>query len=180
MPPLPVNNTGRVFVDYVANGRSHTGQFRYSGTGAPTEGFLESLDDIFLALNPLMPEDWAFTGWRYSAAGLDYSVPLAGAPTTFNGAASVSQGRAPAFYSIVGRSPEGKRARIYLLGAGFSPAESGGFLGNYRWTSAENGQVADVLNAVIASNIVAIDGLAPAWKNYFNLGYNAYWQGAIR
>lgn len=180
MAPLPPNSTGRVFVDYTANGREHTVQFRYSGAGAPDTSFLEGLDDVFIEMNPYMPSDWTFLGWRYVADGNVVSVDLPGGPTAFNGAGVPVVGEAPAFLSFIGRSLGGRRLRVYFLGTSASPADDGGDFADYRVDFTESPGLLDVVNAMTAAGVVAIDGGPPAWKNYANLGYNAYWQRKVR
>lgn len=180
LPPIAPNNTGRLFVDYSANGRAHTVQFRYATAGAPTTGFLEAVDDLFIVANALMPSNWTFIGWRYVAQGSIVSVPVPGAPTPFAGLITPKTGEAPAFYTLVGRTPGGRKLRATLLGAGYSPADENVSLADYRWQASENAQVAALIDAWEALPPVGVDGQTAAVYPYINLGYNVYWQKQVR
>jgi len=183
MAPLPPNASGRLFVDYAANGQQHTVLFRYQDSGPiapPTSGFVESVDDVLTAMNTFMPSDWEFIGWRYSPVGTDYTVPLDGSPTAFNGAGGVNKGEVPAYVSWCGRAVENRRARITFLGASVSPAQEDTPYKDYRMTPADNAAVSTVLTALGSSFITAISMALPVWYPYANLGYNAYWQRKAR
>lgn len=180
MAPLPVNNTARFWVDYRANGRAHTLMARYNGSAEPDVSFVEGLDDWLIACNGLMPTDWQFIGWRYAVQGSDISVPYAGVPTTFAGIRTPAAYEAPAFISFIGRSPGGRRVRLYLLGAGFDPAEAGGQASDYRIYATENAAVDGAIDALIAWDPVAVDQQGANWKSYVNAGFNAYWQRTVR
>lgn len=180
MAPLPENNTGRLFIDYNANGRPHTLMLRYANAGAPTPLFLFDVDNWLQTLNPLMPTDWSFGSWRYSAQGTNFSVPLAGAPTAFQGIRTPRAYEGPAFITFVGRTLGGRRARVFLLGAGFDPSEAGGQAEDYRINAAEFAPAAVAIDALNNTGVVGIDGLEPAWYQYLNAGFNAYWQRKSR
>lgn len=180
MAPLPDNNTCILFTDYVANGKGHTMQIRYSGSGAPGSSFLEGLDEWFTACNGAMPVDWAFVAWRYQDLRTNWSVPLDLAPTPFAGTILADPGKAPCFLGIQGRSRGGRRGGWFLMGAGQSALDSASFK-NYRIEAGEN----SVYNGIISSAVdlggaVAIDGEAMIIKPYVNIGFNAYWQRAAR
>lgn len=180
MAPLEPNSTGRVFVEYIANGRGHTVSFRYTEDGPPPSGTLEAIDEFLIACNALMPEDWTFDSWRYQARGSDISLPLGGSPTPFDGLRTPRAYELPAFVSVIGRSTLGRRARIYLLGAGFDASEDGGLAANYRLTAAESAVVTAVVAAAASASPVAVDNSPVNWYNYLNVGYHSYWQRAAR
>lgn len=180
MAPLPPENTGRVWVDYVAQGRQHSMQVRYGTPGAPGSDLLEALDDVLIALNPFMPEDWAFVDARYAVDGSTVSIPLVFTPTSFDGGQPVRLSSAPAFLSLVGRDTLGKRVRLYALGTSFGPDEEGGIATDYRLAITENVSAAALYSAVASSPFTTITGSDPAWKPYLNLGYNSYWQRKVR
>lgn len=180
MAPLPENNTGVVFFDYIANGREHTTQFRYDGPGAPPTGFAASLFDFFDAAGYFMPEDWIAVAWRYRAEGTNITLPLLDALPTLEGANTPSNSEAPAFVSFIGRSTLGSRARVYLIGAGLTPASETGAASDYRLTAAEATQVLTAIQQLALVDVRAIDSAPIAWKSYVNLGYHAYWQRRVR
>lgn len=176
MAPLPTNNTGRLVVKYSANGREHSIMFRYAGGGAPGVDFIERVDDFFIAANWVMPTDWTFIEWFYYEEGLNVSVPLSGAPTPFAGGLTPFQSSMPGFVSCIGRGTSGRRARLYLLGAAYSPAAAIGDTGDYRVYGSEESNIAALIFAATQLEVVTIFGDAVFWKDYVNLGFNAYWQ----
>lgn len=181
MAPLPNNNTNVLYIDYAANGREHTAQFRYAGPAAPpSASFLEGIDDLLIECNPFMPTNWTFIGWRYRAVGTNFSIPITGSPTAFAGTGVANVTEAPGFIGVPGRSEGGRRNRFYLLGSSYTPVGEGSTAGDYRTNAAEDPLVGDLLAALSAADLVAIDGLQTNWKPYMNLGYNAYWQRAVR
>lgn len=180
MAPLPVNNTGRLFVDYIANGRQHTAQFRYGGSGEPPASFLEDVDAIIAAAGPFMPLDWTFVESRYVPSGGTFSLPAEYVPEDMTGTIAVSAAEAPAFVSAIGRSLGGRRVRVYFLGAGYSPAGNEGNASDYRVTTTESAPALALVEALAASELVGIDGFNVGWKSYLNLGYNGYWQREVR
>lgn len=180
MAPLPANNTGRVKVKYVANGKTHVIAPRYAGTGAPTSGFLEGLDDVFIAANPFMPNDWAFVEWGYQEAGAAITVPLGGAPTAFAGTRVTKEWDKAAYGDVVGRDGLGRRVKLSLLGWAYAPDEDEPSGDGYRLYPSESVIVQPFLDAVQASEVVTITANTPVWKEYINIGYNAYWQRKLR
>lgn len=180
MAPLPYNNTGIAFVDYTANARAHTVQFRYGGEGGPPGGLSGAIANILAAAMPFMPTDFAVLGARYQSAGTNFSVPWAVSFGTLTGTGVAKPGEAPAFVSFVGRSALGRRARVYFLGASISAADEGGSAADYRQTTAESANVTNVRNAIIAAGLVAIDSQGVTWYPYANIGYHAYWQRRMR
>ena len=183
MAPLPKNNTAIYQVDYQANGRGHTVSFRYDDGGVPTApdiAFLAGVTVILNAAANYMPTNLSYIEARYIPSGASVSIP-AGLPLLLSaGIRSPNVGEAPAFLSVVGRSVGGRQARFFMLGQSFSPAEEGTYTSDYRITSSEDAGVAALVSALDISGVLAIDNDAPLWKVYMNLGYNAYWQKAVR
>jgi hypothetical protein len=183
MAPLPDNNSGRYFVDYVANGREHTVMFRYPAGALPNEpgiAFLESCREFLDEANAVMPSDYTLTGARYSASGTNFTVPLdtpvlEGTPT-----GTPDLANAPAFWTFIGRTLGGRQSKVLLIGVAVDPNDGGTNEKNYRLTSAENGTVTTMVATLNASGQCAIDNLEPNWYPYVNLGYHAYWQKALR
>lgn len=180
MAPLPVNSTGRLILPYTANGHRHHAQFRYAAESAPSSDYLEGLDAFLTSLAGLMPSDWVFDDYLFIPMGTNVSIPLGVAPSPVSGGVTPDTGKAPAYMDFVGRSPDGRRARVSFLGAGNSPDEEGAALSDYRWRATENSSVAAAIGFLIDVGVVTISGEVPYWKSYVNLGYNAYWQKAVR
>lgn len=182
MAPLPVNQTGRYWVDYIANGREHSVMFRYPGDeldGAPTTAFIAAVSDFLQAMEPFMPTDWTITGARASAPGTAISLPV-DEPAAVTGVVVTNPGEGPSFITFVGRTSGGRRSRLTLLGAGTSPAQEQSNYVDYRLTAAENSTFATARAQLVEIGLVGIDELPVTWYTYANMGYNAYWQRQMR
>jgi hypothetical protein len=79
--------------------------------------------------------------------------------------------------NFVGRSLDGRRTAVKLLGC---RVESSG--DDFRVTTAEGSMVNAAVAALNAmeGTFVTINGFQPVWKNYANIGDNAYWRNHIR
>ena len=181
MAPLPTNSTGRLVVSYTANGHEHDVMFRFGGSADnPVEAFYERIEELFTEMTPLMPSDWSIISSVSYPQGSDVSHPdgYIWSPVVGTGTPQVSEG--PAFISFVGRGTSGRRARLYFLGASLTPADEKGSGGDYRLYGTENSDVLAAIFAATQLEVVTIAGDAVFWKNYVNLGYNAYWQKNVR
>lgn len=183
LPPLAANNTARYFVRYTANARNHIVQFRYDDGGVSAPPSLQMMIDLvvfFNAMRTFMPTDYAMVEAWYIASGDIVSVP-AGVPLlVLAGTQPIQISEAPGYFTFVGRSTDGRKVRLFLLGAGMTPAADQSYLSNYRITASEDANIAAAIAALDASEVVAIGGLEPLWKGYVNCGYNAYWQKEMR
>lgn len=114
MAPLPSSNTARLYLDYTVGGEDHTQTVRYDGPGnrVPAAGVLAEL--------------WAFLsselygttiqGLRFSIAGSDVTNPMAWPGDPTYGAGSPPAGQQMKFFSIVGKSADGRRVRMEQFG----------------------------------------------------------------
>lgn len=184
MAPLPPSNTARLFHDYVANGVQHTVMYRYDGStngGYPDAFFITALNDVYAELGDFMPTDWDTVGVRVAFLGSNISTPWAGwSPITIGQISPASYAK-PAFMSAVGRSTDGRRARITWLGTGIvatdntQPGQN-----DYRLFTSESTEALELVTAISGTAFLSISGQVPAWNPYLNLGFNAYWQHEVR
>lgn len=183
MAPLPNNNTPTYYVDYTANGRAHTAQFRYNEPvdgPPPNAPFIARVATLFADLAPALPTDFAITGARYRAKGGDVSLAASAPAPLTPPSGTPSPGEAPAFLSFVGRSALGRRCRLYILGVTVSAASEGGIFGNYRISRGESTTFDAALTNIQGAGFVAVDGSPVVWYDYINIGYNAHWQKRAR
>lgn len=183
LPPLAPNNTARYIISYTANGHDHDVSFRYDDAGAPLAPpvlFLAEISVILIAAQGLMPTDWSLNTARYIPSGSTVSITTGLPPVLPTGAATVVPGQAPGFMTWVGRSAGGRQARMFLLGAALDPSSGAAFLQDYRVLGSESVAIQNVRDALDISSVVAIDNQLPNWYNYANIGFNAYWQKALR
>lgn len=182
MAPLPPDSTPRYFLDYVANGRAHTVQFRYTSldNAEPGSDILTDWQDILVEVGEFMPTDWAPVGHRWAAAGSNVSNPVTAALPALVGQMGIYPALAPAFLSFVGRGADGRRVRLSFLGCTMSPANLVNNNNDYRLSSAENANVEQIVSMLNETPFTTISGTIPSWKQYANLGFNAYWQQQVR
>lgn len=190
MAPLPTNNTGRVWVDYITGGgltsQEHTVMIRYS----PALGgsFAEALTELCTAL--ITPgvgayfDGWQIIGARHAAPGSDISFPIT-VPTVFTsfvgaGQATATRPEQAREARFVGRSSaEGRRNSFSVYGvisSSFSQAD-------FREPALEGNYPDDVLSVISEAetgNWVAIDGSFTVWYPYMNWQYNSYWERKLR
>lgn len=183
MAPIPSNNTAVYYVDYVANGQQHTVQFRYAQASAGQPPAAADVADVQAVLNgmrPFMPLDWAILGTRQRDAFGTVSIPSEPITLAGTGLQPAAQADVPGFISFVGRSPDGVRVRITLLGVGQTAADSATYDNDYRILEGESSDIAAVLGILDTSAFLTVSGLLPRWKRYANVGYNSYWQRKVR
>jgi hypothetical protein len=181
--PLPDNNTGRYFVDYLANGREHTVMFRYAAGAAPNApgiAFLESCRAFLEEMAAAMPTDYAMVAARYSASGTNFTIPLAAPIVEAAGAVTPNLSDAPSYWNFIGRTLGGRQVKLMMLGVGDDASEPNAQGKNYRLTTAERPTVAAAVGVLNSSGQVAIDNLEPTWYTYVNLGYHSYWTRKLR
>lgn len=189
LPPLPDNNTARYFVDYTSNQRAHTLMVRYlepTPNSPPSTPFVARLATVLADIAAWLPTDFAVIGARYSPRLSTVSLP-ATPPAGPTGTGPAQLYDVPAYAAFVGRSPGGRKFRLFVLGVA-QTASDGGAGANYRLTTAEGAVAATVVaNLQGWANLGGTDGLysidgVPGTDiyNYVNLGYNAYWQRKAR
>lgn len=174
MAPLPFNSTNVLFVDYTTCGSQHTLQVRF-GDAALGVAMTDAAD--FLAALGNSHRLMTINGARFQAQGSDVTEDA-----TWGGAASYGTGagirsEGAQYYDFIGRSPAGRRVRLAVFGAIRNNQD-----GLYRATGADDAAFAAALVVLRreGTSFLAIDGTHAIWKNYVNLGDNAYWRNHIR
>lgn len=177
MAPLPVESTGRLFVDYSTCGEVHTAMVRF-GTGGNAGDAMSMLDSFWIAIDPLMYLA-TIIGARVADLGLTVTYPV-----TWTGAADFGSGagshyQTANYLDFVGRSIGGRRVRLATFGL-ISHADTSN--SDYRHQATDSAAVAAGLAVLEASTDtpVAIDGASAVWQQYANIGVNAYWRNQIR
>jgi hypothetical protein len=175
MTPLPPYSTARLWVDYEVGSYNHTLQIRYKAPNTPDD-VITAFNECITAVGDLFYAS-TFVGARQADEGSNVSNPVAGSWPVGWGSGSAPRYASGCFADFVGRSFDGRRARAALFGAHVI-AEGG----DYRMSSAESTAVAAGVSSLNAAEGVwlSINGFQPIWKNYANLGVNAYWRNHIR
>lgn len=179
MPAYAPNFTARYEVKYRSLGRQYSVGFRFTSTDSvvsPAE--IAAVKSILDAAAPLRFTDWTVESADWTAQGSSVSVPVTPPVITAGTGAVPAQQIAarPRYISWVGRTFGGSRAAVFLFGCAVQ-AEGSAQGNDYRLTTVENSNVANVRNALIAaatSGLCGIDGGTVAWKQYANLGYNSF------
>lgn len=174
MAPLPESNTARWYLDYQVGSQKHILQMRVAEEKNNVE--VSGAFDAFLsAIGPLLTII-TINGLRGSAAGSSISVDRSWVGPASYGSGAQSAVNRPAFISFVGRTDGARKVKVELFGiAGVNEND-------YRKTFLESVDVANTLDVLRADDMYwcAIDGLPAVWKNYANVGFNAYYQRKLR
>lgn len=174
MAPLPVESTARYVVHYVSGGNQHTQLYRFAPPPSPAT-LAPLLDAIWTAASPILVsttiEDVVFYPDE-STVGSPVAMP--GFIGETYGSGTPGNVGAALFLNFVARSTGGRRVRL----AFFSPE---GTDPSWRFTAGENADVDATIDALEAlPALVGIDSQPLVWKQYANVGYNAYWQRELR
>lgn len=175
LAPLPEDNTARLFVNYTHDGVGHEAQFRalspftQSDVVAWTHSFLDDNKALFGTNVIFNSADWA-------AMGSNVRNPVSWATITGTATPLSDPARFSRSISFVGRSPDGRKLRLFFYGAKFGPDNT------YRVEASEDADLAAAitdLNA-LTSRVGTISGSAPIFKPYVNIRNNGYWQTELR
>jgi hypothetical protein len=192
LPPLPENNTARLFITYVTGGIStsqeHTLSIRLSGLGGSANDVMLDLAD---ALGSGTNESELFNGWRVlsaeqQAAGsivrLPVTVPAALLAILGSGDSTPNPSDQAREVRFVGRGlVQGRRVSFSLYGVNrtsilqedfrFTPAP-GTLLGDVRLLAHNTG--------IAGAAYVTIGNEPTQWYSYVNWQQNSHWETAQR
>src|SRR6185369_7094477 len=172
MTALSPDNTPRYRVHYTVNSHDHTFQLRSH----------ESPFTIGVFINAFVAAiDWAcyasvINQVEFAAAGSNVFNPVTTWAESTTWGTGTGVGLAvPEYVDFIGRTSGGRRVRLAVFGLGFGDNQ-------YRFDPGDNADIdAGIAELVsMGSSLRGIDDLTPVWKNYANMGFNAYWQKAIR
>jgi hypothetical protein len=78
--------------------------------------------------------------------------------------------------SFVGRSPDGRKLRLFFYGVKFGPDAT------YRVGALEDFELEGAISELnaLTSRVGTISGSAPKFKPYMNIRNNSYWQTELR
>lgn len=172
LSPLNPNNTERWFYDYTVLGNQHSLMMRVdhpmsaSEAGEQIDAFLTAIEGSLIEITTI--------GMRVALAGsnISNSEGTVGLQANY-GTGAGSAINAPLQVTFVGRSNDGRKARVGIFGWNGQSDDS------WRMTVVEEADVADgvtFLQAITASGFfVSISGEPVVWHPYANIGYNDHW-----
>lgn len=176
--------TSRFKVTYLSLGKQHSLTLRYADADSePDSLFKNGVAAWISSTAPWRFEDWTAIEASYALAGSSVFVPVAvPGPISAGEAELLPTSFRPVYASFVGKSSAGNRTGVFLYGIALDPAKATeDALTDYRLTSVEDATTATILTALgDIPGAVSIDGLPVAWRQYVNLGYNAYYQRKAR
>lgn len=175
MAPLPFNNTSVLFVDYATQGFPHQVQCRFDSPSTVDDA-MASVDEWFAAIANAIGETTITSArWLENGGSVTTDVVWIGSPAYGDGTGDPFE--SAQYYDWIGRSPGGRRVRVAVFGA--QNLQNGG---DYRSQLGEDVALDAGLAVLQAAEgtFLAIDGTQPIWKNYTNMGVNAYWRNKIR
>ena len=173
--PLPEDNTARLFVNYTYEATEHEAMFRPATPFSQSD--LVTFVHDWLTNNAAMFQDTvSFYSADWAAQGTNVRNPISwsvidGTATPLNDPVRHSRSA-----SFVGRSPDGRKTRLFFYGMPFGPDDT------YRVEASLVPALADMitdLNA-LTSRVGTISGSAPIYQPYVNIRNNANWQTELR
>jgi hypothetical protein len=175
MAPLPPDSTARVKVFYHVAGQNHSVQIRYNEPNTLADvasAFGSFIDEISPAcfLTNVLDVQFAVSGSNvFNPTTETFPEGWGGSDTTGDKSAD--------YHNFIGRSADGRRTRIGLFGATATVAG-----GKFRVLAGESEAYAAAIGVLNDAEgvFLSINGFQPVWKEYANLGNNAYWRNKIR
>lgn len=180
LPPLPANNTARLFVTYNDSINEHVAIVRYtSATNALSVA--NAFGSLLTDIEPSLADGWSVTNVEYQAANSIVRLPVGtnGAQGFVSASGFFLDGaQAPRQTKFVGRSgTSGRQVTFGLFGLIYTTPASYRFTGVLpTWAS----RILLFLRDFPTEYAVAIDGSAPDWRDYANVNYNSYWETDAR
>jgi len=182
MATFAPNYSNRYQAKYRAMGKVHTFSCRYGITPEPPPiDLVTGVGNLFAALAPVLPNDFAWLSAKYIAAGTTVALP-ASLPASLTGGFTWTKGDAPRFFSFTGAGITGQPAVLYIYGASFDPGDDAVTAANdYRILRSEHAAIAAALDELAGiPEITTQDGTVPIWNQYANVSYSRYWQRQAR
>lgn len=188
LPPLPDNTTQRLWLQYTSAGVEHELMVRPAAAASPGQ-ILTWAADIAQVLATRMFTVDSVTGARYSAAGTEFSTPIALTPVVgvINATGNIwGQDPESTMLSIPFRSgASGRKGRVSF----FTGVATTSWPDNNRYEPGESAPVdtfrinlVNVLTGISGAGVfaTAIDGTSVIFKPYVNIRQNSYWQSKQR
>lgn len=169
LPPLPEHNTARYWAAYTVGGYQHRLMMRVA-TGMTAGTASSVFGGLFGLLDNLVTQATVdFMEFAPAGSNIRNTVGYTG-PATF-GTGVTPAGAQASQLSFVGRSLDGRKARIFLY------AFKGTFPVDFRLTpieSIDTGEVCDFLEEQ-SNAFLSISGQQPTWHRYANVGVNDHY-----
>lgn len=171
LPALPAHTTKRYKLIYTAYSIAHSITV-HMDTAAAASDATALATALANLLKPLVGPAVVFTGVQFAALGEDVFNDVATLNIAGTGAAN-GAGIAPDLsISFTGRSPSGRKTRMFLFGPTL-PGDSNWRLTRTEWPAV--GTVIDGLNNTDVGGIRVIDASKPVWHSYVNWDYNDHY-----
>lgn len=174
MAPLNPNNTRRYFLNYSTSKAAHTMMLRTTLSVTAANASLVFSDILAAWASQLSLIN--INSMEMAEKGTNVRNPVTwGGSATYGAAAEVGN-LAPRSICFLGRSTDGRRARLFLYGyKGATPED-------WRLTNADNAAVGTVY-ATLNTNpgvFLSISELATVKYNYADVNFNSYWERELR
>lgn len=184
LPPLPPNNTARVWIKYVTGGaassQEHEVMLRFNPEAASPVAVMERFHAVLVGFGTnAFRTGWHVVSARAANAGASFSLPVQPPAGLLgfqgsNGAEGYNGSWEAIEDTCQGRSGvSGRRVDFSLYRA------AGAIDNTFRYGMP--GAVATALSVGAgAEEFLCIDGTPPSWYTYVNQNYNSYWERQLR
>lgn len=177
MPPLPENNTDRLWIDYSDGLNPHSLQIRYDATVVERD-VVRNTGRLFL--EAIAPQLYliTITGVRYSLKNSNVSLPMPWAGATTFGTGAMPGAKAPYQICYLSRDAQGRRTRWFMFGCKLDTPNT------FRFPLSANVELAEgwgVINDGQPNGIwLSIAGLDPEMYSYISVNFNNYYEQKTR
>jgi len=177
LPPLPEENTRRMFVNWSVGGTHHSTQIRVSN-GPTAAAIMADLHGMFALLPDFMGNNVSIDSLDEAAEGSNVRNPVPGW-TPIVGLATndpVTGQHLARTFSYRGRSSSGRKTKGLLWGLVLPES------GDFRFVPAAESDLRSFMDALnsFTFEFLAIDHTKPIYKNDLLEDYNDHWEQELR
>lgn len=179
------NLTARLKIKYRSGLHNHSVTLR--GTDVATisaTAYQDAVQDFVTAMAHVCPSDFTIQGVETAELYDNVFLPAAFTYTFTPGATAPTLGASPLYMSFSGKSTNGNKANVTIMGIAPNYAPNIASSSNdYRINEGELSDVANILAAL--DNLsdfgyIALDSHSVLWYRYANVGFNSYWERQAR
>jgi hypothetical protein len=181
--PLPYNNTDIYILTYFNGFRDHQVSVRFDSVQITPQQVADNVGNFFQFAAPALPNDAGYVSARVLTQGLSFTLPAPVPTTMFTGGIVAKDAGFQALQTTIpGRSQQGRRNTVSLIGLHIPPPVSWVYTGN------TNNILDNLITFLQGTNLpsattgawIAIDGTDTTWYNRVTFDYNDYWIRQLR
>jgi hypothetical protein len=183
MAPLPYNNTDIYILTYFNGFRDHQLSVRFDSVQITPQQVADNVGEFFQFAEAALSSSAGYVSARVLTQGLSFTLPAPVPNTVFTGGITTDDPSWQALQvTIPGRSQQGRRNTVSLIGLQVRPPDTWVYTGN------TNALLDGMIEFLQGANLpaaapgawLAIDGTETTWYNRVTFDYNDYWIRQLR